>query len=738
MGSARGLIFIFGGHTDSGHSNQLWIFNPEFNTYTLINPQGEKPPLSAYGNCKAYVDSHGDIIFETFLGETANHYSISSIYRFNHTKQAWNSIIADTKKEYGRDYVSTLYIGDHLLIAGGDINRFYVNNIVYVYDVSTDVLTSVAELPYNSFNGASVFYKNKLYIHGGGSSYMDISLFDVITNNLIVVELDDECEKGKILCVSTCSKGSYFIDGECVACPEGSYSDEMGSTQCKLCDKGYYSDTRGADSESFCKPCPYGTFNKSTGQSKCLDCPYDSSCSLYDDKKLEEEYSIQETNSIQPSLYESNEDLISEYSNYFNIILSINSSLVIVILLSFNKTRKLISNLDIYQIKHNYELNKELIKRKTLLGGLFTIIFIIVCISILFSTSLSLAMDNIKETKALVPRISIEEKYEKVTYIQFIAKDIQFQVTFENYGGECVTTEGVCVYEFDVYMTNIGGEISHSECKWQELDCVVVVQFSEFELETTGSIGFQLNESYSYATGVKVKVSSSSSIPDEYSTIFSHINSFDSMYFRGLDASKFYLQMTPSLFLTDSAEWDNELMGYHISEIQDPIPGSQIDYSEYYIYRISFIKNLKAEIILEKSESALLTERMKKYTLISFFSALAGSILGILGGLGFIMTQIEGYFERNKRKVRLKRNDLKEIIKSRLDLIRLNIGEEAEIGTSIIQPCIRNTFNQKLSSEESALENSFNTQLKSFRLYEKLSNNRRCISDSKRNKIMPV
>jgi hypothetical protein len=93
-----------------------------------------------------------------------------------------------------------------------------------------------------------VYYKNKLYIHGG-ASFDDMSLFSIPTNDLIVIELDDGCKESFPFCVSNCSKGTYFSDGECLPGPKGSFSDEIGPGECKLCEAGYFSDTIVADNE---------------------------------------------------------------------------------------------------------------------------------------------------------------------------------------------------------------------------------------------------------------------------------------------------------------------------------------------------------------------------------------------------------------------------------------------------------------------------------------------------------
>ena len=127
--------------------------------------------------------------------------------------------------------------------------------------------------------------------------------------------------------------------------------------------------------------------------------------------------------------------------------------------------------------------------------------------------------------------------------------------------------------KIDIY--NLVGRLQNPQCEKQELDCTVSFECLDCELVSTGSINIEIEEMDSYATGISIEVSSSSSIPDEYSTIISSLRSDATLYFRGPDPSTFYLLITPSLFLNDSGDWEKELRGYHISQTQDPDKGSQ-------------------------------------------------------------------------------------------------------------------------------------------------------------------
>ena len=127
---------------------------------------------------------------------------------------------------------------------------------------------------------------------------------------------------------------------------------------------------------------------------------------------------------------------------------------------------------------------------------------------------------------------------------------------------------------------NIKGTSRNRTCSKKGLNCEVSFTYSNFEILSTGSLTLEINEVDSYASSISLEISSSSSIPNEVSTTISSISSEENMYFRGPDPSIFYLLMTPSIFLTDSEKWEDELKGYHVSEVQDPEHGSEITYSE--------------------------------------------------------------------------------------------------------------------------------------------------------------
>jgi hypothetical protein len=113
-----------------------------------------------------------------------------------------------------------------------------------------------------------------------------------------------------------------------------------------------------------------------------------------------------------------------------------------------------------------------------------------------------------------------------------------------------------------------------------DLDCYINFSIIDFELLSLGSVNVELYEVDSYCSEISVKVQTSSSIPNETSDMTTTIPKDFDKYYRGLEASIVSLLMTPSLFISDTGDWPSELKGYHISQTQDTIQGSQVSYTE--------------------------------------------------------------------------------------------------------------------------------------------------------------
>ena len=114
----------------------------------------------------------------------------------------------------------------------------------------------------------------------------------------------------------------------------------------------------------------------------------------------------------------------------------------------------------------------------------------------------------------------------------------------------------------------------------EQSSCYISLRIVNFELINNGAIKVRLSESQSYSSRISVKIHTSSSIPDEVSTISISTSSSEGKYFRGSIPTTFKFLMIPSLFESNTDQWETNLKGYHSSLIENPTEGSQVNFSE--------------------------------------------------------------------------------------------------------------------------------------------------------------
>jgi hypothetical protein len=148
------------------------------------------------------------------------------------------------------------------------------------------------------------------------------------------------------------------------------------------------------------------------------------------------------------------------------------------------------------------------------------------------------------------------------------------------YGGQCEVGEKVCTPDLDLVTESIDGEIQDLRCELIESDCKISFYIRHFELTENAIVSLILSEPLSLSSGISLKLETSSSIPDEVSSITDVIWSEKDVFFRGATPSTFSYLMTPSLFKTDSSKWEDDQKGYHISLENQPTHGSQVDISK--------------------------------------------------------------------------------------------------------------------------------------------------------------
>jgi hypothetical protein len=415
MAAADDFLVIYGGITSDGYSNELWKFEWATKSYTLLD-SSKFAPKSAFSQCHIDWDSDGDILFKVYMGEAEGESPLSSVYEYNIHLNKWSVILEASINDTISISKSAIFmIEDKMIIAGGSMWGYGTYEDIYILKNGFTEKIVIGALPMPVFHGASAYYKNKIYIHGGGGSFGELPLKSTVKNDLIIIQLNEECDNYDEICMSKCSKGTYYKSGECHLCAKGSYSDRIGSEKCNLCMAGYFSDTIGAETVKACKPCPYEYFNTQEGQSMCMKCPSGSTCSMNEVQNDNSSEIIRYT-STQPEFLDYYNQSVDESSKNFYIIMSILLVMSILSLLIFKRARYFFKMIDIFSKHHNYEQDKPMTIKKTLIGGIFTMAFMFYALGIIFNVFLSYGLDNIRETKGLVPLVALEQQYENVIF----------------------------------------------------------------------------------------------------------------------------------------------------------------------------------------------------------------------------------------------------------------------------------------------------------------------------------
>lgn len=618
-------IYIYGGYTSTGVSNTLYEFNLWSNTYTLLSTDRSV----AYATCK-FINPNFYVIFGQTDYSTPNMF----VRVFNITSEEWSTYLQLPSNTVKSTRGVTLFIDGNIVEIGGQTLNMYPSNKITYYSPSNSseflVLGNIPEFPYNS---AVVYYKTKFYIFGGGEVTGESLIQSQSINRMYEIGINEICKDSK--CTVLCSEGTQSGTDSCELCKPGTYSNFYGNDSCLECPAGTYNPYSGSSSNRQCYPCGSNSFNSLTGQSYCVDCLTGYICPPGSIEPIDF-VNLNSVKSIQPKLY--TQASISDRILKFEITVGLVVLFLIVICMLYERTRRSLHKFDIYNKLHNYEIGKIMYLRNTIFGGVASLAFIGIAIIIIGSTLMNFIDNNILETKSLVPKVILDEEVGTFESEKFI-----FVIKLYRYGDLCQNIESYA-FNFDYSEMSISSELDSNTC-------IIYIEFSKCVINVGAYLKVISLETLSYASGIEVNVTTNSSIPNEISSMSSVIFPSGNNVFIGSDDSIFYYVLTPSLFKSDSSKWKTDLKGYHIAVSSSPSAGSQFLTSE-----LSIVSQLNLKIYLELSDSGLYTYRYYKQTLIYVASALLGSIFGIMGAVGGIMSMVEKNSHKFKKLLEKKKN----------------------------------------------------------------------------------
>ena len=620
------FMYIYGGITNLGISNQLWVFDTGLNSYTQISQDNGV----AYATCEI-IDNNFYVIFGSRSGDEP----LGSIRKYNIASGIWETYYDQNYTNLNSAQAIQIFIGSAVIKIGGQAWQLDPSNQLLIYSNNNQLI--VGSIPDYTYAMGFTYYGTKIYSFGGGSTLG--KLLRVLDASQVFFSLDvfDICKGG--ICQALCSKGTYNSSNQCIKCPAGSYSQYIGSSQCIKCPPGTYSLNGGATSSRQCYPCPDGSFQDIFGASYCLDCPVGKLCPVGTQVPMDSIITT-EYYSVQPDIYK------SAYSYQLALIFQLTIGMTMVALIILigisGKVKNHLYRFDIFTSLHNHELKKNMILDKTKIGGLFSLIYAALAMIIIGATIIIYQTDNIQESKALLPSVILQNEVN-----EFISSVITISASFIRYGDSCVFNNS-CSSGIKLEYLNIDSTAITYTCTFtSDNSCIVKVYCEECIINTGASVLIILNEPLSYSSGIQVNVTSDSSIPESISSITSLIYPSNNYVFIGPVASQFYFTMTPSLFRSDSDQWSGQSTGYHISSESLPTPGS-----EYLSIEIPVASQLKLNIILNKDIASLYTYRFLKQTFLFLISGLLGSVFGAMGAVGSGMKFFENYYliQKSKRK----------------------------------------------------------------------------------------
>ena len=625
------LIYIYGGRNQNGFSTQLVTFNLWTYQYSVIS--SDQP--SAFCSCK--------IINSTFIysfGKDSSDSVNRKIRSLDLKTLIWSTVIQSSDPNTLFVEGNHFYIGSKMVKIGGISPNRFTSGDVILYNFENKTEKFIGNLDQKLFRSASLFYQGNLFIHGGGESFGTNPREGSHSNLMFYIEYQEICKY--IVCEGECSAGEYFNGTSCVMCPAGTYSSGYttlvsdlapNEQQCLLCPVGTYNPQSGASNIKQCYPCSEGTYNNKTGQQYCRDCPELTDCPS---GSIEPSILIHTASSLRvtPKLYSSKS--IENSLKKVEIIISLFCVSLCLLILKFWTKVGLFKKIDIFLDKHNYILSKQMVLMSNKFGVIATFGFYCFVIIFLISIGLNYIYNNILEEKTLLPGPVLNQEVDV-----FVSEKFFVKILLEQFGDLC-SDQIIKVSSFGVYYKSKDVKV---EEKAKNI-CQVIFECNNCSFDTGSYIYLNSTGKNSYASGFTVNITSSSSIPNEISSIQTKMRSSKNKVFIGSTAGTFFYTLTPSLFHSDIFRWPSELTGFHLSETRNAIKGSELS-----TYELSMSSLLQLKIFLTINYSGLYTRRFVKTSIYFVIAGFLGTVFGILTGIGLMLKVLEKMKRVSRRKL---------------------------------------------------------------------------------------
>ncbi|OMJ78675.1 hypothetical protein SteCoe_21482 [Stentor coeruleus] len=636
-----GLYFI-SGITDTGLTKEIYAYDVLSSSLKKAINLGDVYINLAYHSCYIkHFSDHEEIYVLGGEGESGStNTQIYKVVLWNDGKNYYYkiSVVLNSYLFYTSRNPAVIIEDAAFVISGSSYNTMTFDRIS-ILNTTTFESFEYKDLGLSLYSFGCAHLGKAIYIFGGGEANGKIIRKNSATSRMLKItsENSDEIQ-------IQCSIGTY--GDNCLPCPAGTYGFDYN--KCTPCPTGTYSEIIGAVSLYQCTICPYKTFNDIEGSTFCKQCNSYEFCPLGVTSPLNE--SIISDSEIlgnsQPALFQSSSKKVTNIFYSMLYFLGISSVLFTFLIIFSTSLRKKIDLLDIFTDKHEKTLGKPLIPVKTRFGGFVSVLFILTAGVFVCNSFCSFTLNNITETKSLIPLTLLDK--------EIYAKNFQIIFKFYIYGDYCEANDK-CGVLLMIKEENIKYTTKKLVCKTEKTiqgkNCRISIQYEDFAINYESYIGIESHELYSFASFILVYVSSDSSIPNEKSAVQYLIEPDDkTTVFKGPVPTEISVQMTPSIFQSDSSDWPSEELGYHLSKEKSLIKGSTTDEKG-----ILIIEPLIVNVKLIQSENLLLTKRSLKLTIFSVLSTLLGLIFGLLEAFAVLVLLFENRFDYINKKLAGKR-----------------------------------------------------------------------------------
>ncbi|CAG9332589.1 unnamed protein product [Blepharisma stoltei] len=625
---------LFGGQSFSGVLNDLWAFDINLNIFIQID-DGSSGAAPSLFQCKCFtriIDS--TLYLYVVSGEDAGGTPNSAIYRFNFSLKKWETLVQNQYSWFSVARSGVASVDKYLFLIGGE--QWFLPAFGYIIMMNIDEnseYTLIGNLESPTYAPSILYFGNSIYLFGGGDSINGLAQTIKVKNSLLKINTETSDNF-----TWPCGIGTYSDGNSCSLCSGGYYSS-YNLTTCLPCPAGTFTSFQASQYISQCYPCYFDTYAPDAGSTVCSKCPSSYYCPIGSQNPIVK-LGLISYSSSQPNLYSSDADKADRDTAYMEIFFWTIEGMVVIIIIFYKPLHKYIHNFDSYDTMHDTPDNEPIYKKKTLIGGFFSIISTGVAALLIGISCTNYVNDNITETKTLAPLVTLLNSYSSYP------GDVNITVSFLYYGGICAYEGSVCHGDLAYKFTNIKGHIHAPSCEFIEKNCIVTFLCSNCILETGAKLYAAFYEMTSYSSYIAIQVTSSSSIPGEDSSIYSLLKANnEKLAFRGATPSEFTFLMTPSLFKSEISAWPREETGYHVS-----LPSSPVSGSAYTVEELHFHAALQVNVNLDTGNTVLVTSRFYNQTLYIFLSSLIGAFFGIIQMGGTFMVFFEKIYLKYENK----------------------------------------------------------------------------------------